>query len=160
MSNAYLPVAAELLERAVDILRPGADVFGIAAGGTQVADFRTTASSVGIIPPPITGTPSANGLFAENVPKSWASIAYSGGTPTAEASFNVTSVSDDGTGLFTLSFDRALTSTSFVACVTSVGSLGIGVVNGRALGSCQIQMFDTTFNASDKSAVVLIMGKQ
>lgn len=48
--------------------------------------------------------------FHKGHPKAWAATTWSAGTPTIDASYNIASISDDGTGLFTYTYTTALSS--------------------------------------------------
>lgn len=57
--------------------------------------------------------------------KAWAYITVSGGTPTAAASFNVSSLTDTGTGIVTPNYTAAMASSSYASVVQTVASVSL-----------------------------------
>lgn len=78
---------------------------------------RVSAGNVGIVPAPLSGTPAAHGLFRDNVTKAYGVVTFSGGTPTLADSFNVTSITDSGTGTTTITIDRDFTNTTYTPVI-------------------------------------------
>lgn len=62
--------------------------------------------------------------------KAWIVGAYSGGTPTDSASYNIASMDDDGTGLIGMHFTNAFSSANFPVAVTSESSAGVNNDSG------------------------------
>lgn len=67
---------------------------------------------------------------APSAAKAWAYVTTSGGTPTLQASQNVASITDTGTGILTVTFTTAFSSTNYatLATLNSVGSQEITAV--------------------------------
>jgi hypothetical protein len=64
------------------------------------------------------------GLFSTNnaysgIAKAWINFSATGGTITIKQSFNVTSVTYNSTGSYTVNFTTAMSANTFVSCVTS-----------------------------------------
>lgn len=80
-----------------------------------------------------TGTAISPRISAvRGVAKAWGKITISGGSPTLSLNYNILGVSDDGTGLFGISFKRPMqTSTYTVMCTArhAVGSTAQNVCN-------------------------------
>jgi hypothetical protein len=61
------------------------------------------------------------------IAKAWVNInGASGASPTIRASFNVSSVTRNGTGYYTVTFTTAMADTNYSSVVTSTGNLGSG----------------------------------
>lgn len=73
--------------------------------------------------------------------RSYALVSVSGGTPSLTSNHNVTSVTDNGVGDFTLNFTQSMPDTSF-GVIGSVsgnsGNNGSVVVTARAVGTCRV----------------------
>jgi hypothetical protein len=95
-----------------------ADVDGtLNVGGALTMDGTNNA----IVPASSPGTPVASGLYRENVCKGWANVSVSGGTPTLNNDFNVTSITDSGVGRLTVTWDRDFANTNYVVNITCRG---------------------------------------
>jgi hypothetical protein len=119
-----------------------ADVDGtLNVGGVLTMDGTNNA----IVPAAAPGTPVASGLYRENVCKGWANVSVSGGTPTLNNDFNVTSITDGGAGLLTITWDRDFANTNYVVNATVRGQSGnnhiIGSIDDAtalSTGSCRV----------------------
>lgn len=111
------------------------------SGENVLAYFEPTSSGGG-------GGPVEGGA------KAWADVDLTG-TVTVDNSFNVSGITDDGNGLFTLSWDTDFDNTDYV-CVGMTSAISAGndeglvtlVPNSRAVGSAQFQCVDVN-NAAD-----------
>lgn len=101
------------------INRPDADI---------LMDFRKAGTSYGTI-----SVNSSNQIVANihNTAKAWAVIEYSAGTPSATASHNVSSVTDNAGGDGTVNFTTALSSSTFVGVGTNATSSARNVYVAR-----------------------------
>jgi hypothetical protein len=83
------------------------------------------------------------------------------GTPSIRASGNASSITDHGTGAFTINFSVALVDADYAmgASASSNTAAGVGNINvgirddGRAAGSCRIGVYSTTNTATDSVTV-------
>ena len=69
--------------------------------GTLTMDGTNNA----IIPAAAPATPVAHGLYRDNICKGWGNVSVSGGTPTLNADYNVTSITDSGVGILTITWE-------------------------------------------------------
>jgi len=69
--------------------------------GTLTMDGTNNA----IIPAAAPSTPVAHGLYRDNICKGWGNVSVSGGTPTLNADYNVTSITDSGVGILTITWE-------------------------------------------------------
>jgi hypothetical protein len=89
-----------------------------------------------------TGDPSINGAA-----KAW--VNFNGtGTVAIRAAFNVSSITDNGTGDYTVNFTTAVPDVNYATCVNSTRDIGypIPLINSQATGSVRINT--TQFNSS------------
>jgi hypothetical protein len=111
----------------------------------------TGSGNVGIIPAAVSGTPAQHGLFRENVLKAWVDCGYAG---SINDSFNVASITDNGVGLTTVTWDRDFAAINY-AVTYGVAHNGVRLVSevstARAVGSIQLSTVDTAFAAADGS---------
>ncbi len=106
------------------------------------------------------------------VAKAWGYITFSAGTPTATASHNVTSLTDNGPGDVTVNLTTAFSSTSYAVAVTfdneggADGRLKHAVVQVKATGSIRIRIgaatgnADTTVTLADSNFHFMAFGDQ
>ena len=109
--------------------------------GTLTMDGTNNA----IIPAAAPSTPVAHGLYRDNICKGWANVSVSGGTPTLNADYNVTSITDTGVGLLTVTWETDFSSTNYAVTATVRGSSSsrhivatINEANAPLVGSCVI----------------------
>lgn len=130
------------------LYRAGANRLGIAAGGVSVADFGATASTTGIVPPPVNGTPNQHALFRENVIKGWIQITVTTGTPSIADSFNVTSITDNGAGDFTITWDRDFASAAYAVAgmqrTTASNNMHVEMIADPTAGATRIGVIAAT----------------
>lgn len=107
------------------------------------------------------GTPAANTLYKENIPKAWIDLDGTG-TIAINASFNVSSINDDGTGLYTITWDNDFPGTNYVIAghceaIVGVGSTMDTAAAGKAAGSVSIRVLridnGTLIDTDDASLV-------
>jgi hypothetical protein len=134
--------------------------FDLTADNTGVGSLSLAAGKV-FTPAAVVGTPERHGLYQENVPKAWVNLS-GGGTPAIADAFNVTGVADDGTGEFTITFDRDFSTTNYVVIATSDRNRVASVDEAsRAVGSVQIEIRADTSTLADPAAYVgvLVFGR-
>lgn len=102
------------------------------------AEVTTGSSAVLAVTP---GTQQAH----KSAAKAWAIISVSGGTPTVAASYNVSSIVDDGLGVITINLTTAFASASW-ACLVSIESSGARAVSysDQTASAVQLHSFRTT----------------
>ena len=86
------------------------------------------------------GTPAANTLYTDNIIKGWIKFA-DGGTAAITDDFNVTSIADNGTGDYTITWDRDFANDSYAAVGTSLDATSPDhfiVVVAQAAGTLQV----------------------
>ena len=112
-----------------------------------IGQISTTTASA--IVNPVTYIPEVNkttltGYPDKSLVKAWASITVSGGTPTLADSYNVTSISDDGAGLVTITWATDFAGTNYcpvVTCLeTTVGNILIVKVLTIAAGTTSFKV--------------------
>jgi len=87
--------------------------------------------------------------IAQGRAKAWCRFTVSGGTPSINDSFNISSITDNGTGDFDFVFATAMSNANYAAVSTSeVGSSNINipclVSNGQATSDVRFQYFRIT----------------
>jgi hypothetical protein len=109
--------------------------------GTLTMDGTNNA----IVPAAAPSTPTANGLYRENICKGWANVSVSGGSPTLNNDYNVTSITDSGQGQLTVTWETDFANTNYVVNVTCrgvgadlhiIGSIDAGTA--LSTGSCRV----------------------
>jgi hypothetical protein len=102
------------------------------------------------------GTPAINGLA-----QAW--VNFNGtGTVAIRASFNVTSITDNGTGLYTVNFTTAFADANYSVVGSAIGTTSAYnnyvCGNGLALqtGNCQVKTFQSggTFDSENVSVAI------
>jgi hypothetical protein len=133
----------------------GAATIGGALTQTGVIDANSTMTLSGtltmdgtnnaIIPAAAPSTPVAHGLYRDNICKGWGNVSVSGGTPTLNADYNVTSITDSGVGELTVTWETDFTSANYALIVSGQGAAGndhsvfaIDADNSPATGSCRL----------------------
>lgn len=88
--------------------------------------------------------------FHQSAAKGWVDVIYSGGAPEVSISYNVSSLSDTGTGVATVNWATDFSSTNYVAIATIVDSTGGDViqVNSKSPGATEIKILDINFGGS------------
>jgi hypothetical protein len=95
--------------------------------------------------------------------KAWAYITVSGGTPTLAASYNVSGITDNGAGDFTVTFSNAMSSTNYAVAGMTAG-VGLPsptvVIHTLATGSFRFQTQGNnagSAEAADPTAVSVVV---
>lgn len=100
------------------------------------------------------------------VAKVWAAISVSGGTPSLDASFGVTSITDTSAGNVTVTFSTSFSSATYCAIANSVSVGGTGnlasVKTGQAVGSLIVRTLlgSTGADTDNINCVVAAFGDQ
>lgn len=109
--------------------------------GTLTMDGTNNA----IIPAAAPSTPVAHGLYRDNICKGWGHVSVSGGTPTLNADYNVTSITDSGVGELTVTWETDFTSANYALLPGGRGPAGsdhiifdIDADNAPGTGSCRL----------------------
>ena len=133
---------------------------GAPAWGTPVSFFHQAQSDPLTIATAAASPPIANTLYKDNVPKGWANVSYSGGVPALTDHFNAVSISDDGTGLSTITWNTDFANANYTV------ALGIKANNrhvytaAKAAGTTQAQVVDNGGSANDTDWDCITMGDQ
>ena len=95
-----------------------------------------------------TGSPAINGLAA-----AW--VNFNGtGTVAIRASSNVSSITDGGTGQYTVNFTTALADTNF-SCITSDDNYGVGGALPTSTTSCLVVSRNNSFVLADTTTIMV-----
>jgi hypothetical protein len=106
------------------------------AAGTQSDQETATSNTVAVTP--------GRQHFHPGHPKCWAYVTVSGGTPTLAASYNITSITDAGVGILTITIGTDFSSANYAAAlggtkvVGSTGAVVSEIESFRAAGSIQL----------------------
>lgn len=77
--------------------------------------------------------------------KCWAVVSVSAGTPSLDASYNITSITDTGTGQLTITIGTDFSSSDWAAiCTLFTGTDRFAQIASRAAGSVQIDVWDVS----------------
>ena len=133
----------------------GAATLGAATTITGAIDANSTMTLSGtltmdgtnnaIIPAAAPSTPVAHGLYRDNICKGWANVSVSGGTPTLNADYNVTSITDSGVGELTVTWETDFADTNYVVNATVRPTAGndhflatVDESTALSTGSCRV----------------------
>lgn len=111
------------------------------------------------------GTPAAHGLYADNVPKAWVIFSATSGTPNGviKAGFNVTSVTYNAVGNFTVNWLRPFASTNYsvtgMAGPTSIPTW-VWPLSAPTAGTAQIGVATSTGNIDLSHNMITAFGAQ
>lgn len=103
------------------------------------------------------GTPAAHALYQDNVPKAWAQFDGTG-TAALQDSFNVSGFADNGTGHYTLTWDRDFANANYAAVVTN-NDIGVAsVAQSHAAGTMDVKCFvsNTSGTLNDEVPVSVV----
>ena len=130
---------------------------------TLAGTFTMDGTNNAIIPAAAPSTPVAHGLYRDNICKGWAQVSVSGGTPTLNADFNVTSITDTGVGLLTVTWETDFSSANYAVTATVRGSSSnrhivatINEANAPLVGSCVISAATGGNVADDPQAYYIV----
>jgi len=90
-------------------------------------------------------------LTKQSAAKAWASVYYSSGTPTASASFNISSLSDEGTGDYDASFTSNMDSSDYGAGAISIHNTRVATFFSTSASFFNIKVYDISVGATSAS---------
>lgn len=96
-------------------------------------------------------TPTAYLLYRESLIKAFITISFSGATPTNAEDFNVTSITDLGTGSTRITYATAMTSATHPVSATIAGAGGLIEVSNKGVNSADVQTTNAAGVATDMS---------
>lgn len=159
-SGAFLNVSSGLQTTGVGsfgalsvggIQATGVGSFGLLDAGsgyqtTGVGSFGSVNVSSGMVLGPSPSTPPANEAFRESIAKAW--VSFDGtGTVSINDSFNVSGLTDNGVGDYTITWDTDFADATYAMGLASISyQVDVGTV---AAGSVQIRTLTNGFSASD-----------
>lgn len=115
----------------------------ISSTALTVKSGRTLSADVFVPQTTATGTPAQHALYRANVPKAIVYITYSGGTPTVQSGFNVSTVSDGGAGVIKVFWQRPFATGKYVVVGTSSPNRYVCLATGVLLASAvRVQVRD------------------
>jgi hypothetical protein len=121
----------------------GTDVKAVLVPATQ-AEQEAASSSDAVVTPAVQ-------KYHPGSAKAWAYVTVSGGTPTLAANYNVTSITDNNVGQFTVNFTTAFSSVNYAVAGFSRSATGdgralccAGSAETQAAGSCGVAMSNST----------------
>lgn len=134
-------------------------VLNTSISGTAIAGQSTmeAASSTATIVTP------GNMKYHPGVAKAAAYITYSGGTPSAAASFGIDSISDDGTGLVTFTFSTAFSNANYYVAGSAATAGAFVSVATRSTTQLQVQVSDENsgiIENADRNFSIVVFGDQ
>lgn len=138
-----------------------ASTVGISSAGVNRVSINASGLQLGtnlpIIPAAVSGTPAQHALYRENVVKGW--VEYTSVTTTAIiVSFNVSSVTDNGTGDTTVTWDRDFAAANYALLATPDTGAAIALCTTRAAGTSRIQTLNLAAAAVDVITNAVILG--
>jgi len=135
----------------VNLLRiNGSDIVESGQTGTR-HNLLGTVVAPSIDPPTVNGQVAAGAVAA-----SWAHFTVSGGAVTLRDSYNVTSVTYNAAGDYTVAWDRDFSTAYYAAVVTVVDNGGVLLapkVNSQAAGSADLWVYNATATKTDPDAI-------
>ncbi len=81
-------------------------------------------TSNGILPASAPSTPVANHIYRESTHKAWALVTVAAGTPSITVHHNVTSITDGGAGLLTVTWETDFSTANYCVNATARGTAG------------------------------------
>ena len=133
---------------------------GVTADFTDLTTITEFANAP-IVPRAVSGTPAQHGLFRENVVKAWAYVTVGGGVPSVTDHFNVTSITDNGVGEFTLTWDRDFANATYPVAGVVTGADCYIRTGAHAAGTLPYSvLIGTTAARADYSHTIIAMGDQ
>jgi len=151
-------VAGDLSGRLV-LRYDGTNFIVLESGGISV--FDDIKATGGIVPGVAPSTPLANTLYRENFARAW--INFNGtGTIAIRDSFNVASITDNGVGNYTVTWDTDFADVNYAPTTGAENGAIVGIANAPLVGSIQIFSFNSSTNAAIDSNIVFVaaMGDQ
>lgn len=129
------------------------DQVDVGVSGTQT-NLLGTVVAPAIDPPTVNGQVTAGAVAA-----AWAHFTVSGGAVTLRDSYNVTSVTYNAAGDYTVAWDRDFSTAYYAAVVTVVDNGGVLLapkVNSQAAGSADVWVYNVAAVKTDPDAISVI----
>lgn len=101
-------------------------------------------------------TPTANTLYINNIVKAWCKFDVSGSFST---DFNISSVTDNGTGDFSPTFDRDFADSNYVVVTTAedTGDIMTAVAHETiGVGQTRVQIYDLNNSLADPTNIMMM----
>jgi len=133
------------------------------AWSTPVSFFNAASADPLTLTTAASSPPAANTLYKDNIPKVWATVSYTTGTPGADDSFNVSGIVDGGVGVTTVTIDTDMANTNYcaIAGVNTDPNGGVIGINARNVGSVQTASRASTGGATaDVNFTIAVYGDQ
>ena len=166
-STASLPALSFITDTDTGIYNAGANQLGVATGGANRGTWSSAGLTMGtnlpVIPGAVSGTPAANALYQEGVVKGWCRFNNSG---TVSSGFNVSGVTHNGNGDYTVTWLRAFTSEAALCAVVTVhqDAVLVGVVTDSTstAGATRMLFRDLSGTATNLTgtACIVVMGTE
>lgn len=96
--------------------------------------------------------------FHPSAPKAWARIAYSAGTPAIQASYNVTSLTDHGTGDVSFNYTTSLSVAAGAISMNKYLVAGYVLVTSNGVSALRCTISTTAGAAADDAAMMSVFG--
>lgn len=132
-------------------------VAGVIATATQAQQETATSTSVSVSPGVQHYHPSA--------PKAWGVVTYSGGTPSLGLSYNISSVTDVGTGVINFNFATSMSGATYAVLAQGSGDAlnnAVCDIGTRTTGAVQIinRRTESPYSATDPIAplAMIVLG--
>jgi hypothetical protein len=162
-TTTTINVTAPSVSRVVTLPDPGGVASFVLTESTQTINGLKSFGSAPILTANAAATPTAGSLNRDAAGgMSWAHVTQAAGTFSLVSDVNITSLSDDGVGLFTLTFATAYTGDDQYAVSTSTRSGLVKFTTTRTASTIQFTTTDFSDNPADRNAIVnvLIAGRQ
>jgi hypothetical protein len=129
-----------------------------ANGGAAIGAATITGATLTTCAPSTVsgGTPDQDILYSESFAKAW--VIFNQNADVA-SSYNVDDVTKDGTGIFTIAWDRNFDSVNYVTAATvdrGSGSAAFAVVTAQVAASVQLTTLDTNAVAQNPESVMVV----
>jgi len=137
---------------------PAGGTDNVAGAGVGTTDTQTLTNKTLTTPNIDSATiTTVSGTAPLAMARAWVQFTVSGTTPTVNASFNVSSITRTGTGIYTVTLTTALSSTSYCvvgSCGPTTAGNGLAATSVFANGSTATAGTTTVFYASFGSSAV------
>jgi hypothetical protein len=162
-NTTTISATAPSASRVVTLPDPGAAASFVITESAQTVNGVKTFGAAPVLSANAAATPTAGSLNRDAAGgMSWAYVTQAAGAFTLTSDVNIASLSDDGVGLFTLTFATAYIGDDQYAVTTGTRSGLAKIATGRTASTVQITTTDFSDNPADRNAIVnvLIAGKQ
>jgi hypothetical protein len=126
LGSASAPAFSFTSDPNTGIFSPGADTLSICEGGVETMRFASDGSMSSVVPGGTT-------LYPATMCRAW--VNFNGtGTVAIRASYNVSSITDNGVGLYTVNITTALPDGNYAAVASSYGGANAGAATTVSTG--------------------------